>query len=264
MKLFLFYFRYMVNPYFLRSLYCLSRHAIQSSYRGSFLGMAWSMIQPAAMIFVLASVFSIILKVNIKNYALYLISGLLVWNWMLESLTAASTSITHRSHIFKQCPASKLMLVSSDIISRLYFFFISFIVMYFIVSVFFVGYFNPTVVLLPFAMIPLVIFGFSFSIFVAYYAAYVKDIGYFVTVGFNILYWSVPIIYPIEAIPEQYRVYFLWNPLTLLIRPCQDVVYFGVVPSVYAIFKAFIIAFVAMTFCFIACNKIRKKIIYYL
>jgi lipopolysaccharide transport system permease protein len=53
--------------------------------------------------------------------------------------------------------------------------------------------------------------------------AYFRDMEYIVGVAISMLFWMTPIIYPLEMVPEAYRIYLVFNPLTYLVTAWRDI-----------------------------------------
>ncbi|MEM6796351.1 MAG: ABC transporter permease, partial [Acidobacteriota bacterium] len=62
-------------------------------YRRSILGLSWSLLQPLLMMGVLMAVFSSIFRFGIFNYPIYVLSGLLFWNFFSQSIVASMNSL---------------------------------------------------------------------------------------------------------------------------------------------------------------------------
>src|SRR5215475_13403986 len=63
----------------------LVRMDLRTRYRGSALGLGWSLLQPIAMTAILCSVFSTIFKADVRVYAPFLMSGLTFWNFVVTT-----------------------------------------------------------------------------------------------------------------------------------------------------------------------------------
>lgn len=70
----------------------LARHDIKERYRRSLLGIAWSLIKPGAMTFILTMIFSNVFAISVQEYAPYLFLGLVTWQFFAESILQGCTS----------------------------------------------------------------------------------------------------------------------------------------------------------------------------
>src|SRR5262245_1520850 len=71
-------------------------------YRGSFFGMAWTLLNPLAELMVLVFIFNRVLPLNIANYAPFLFTGLLVYNWFQSSLFYATVAIVSNRELIRR------------------------------------------------------------------------------------------------------------------------------------------------------------------
>ena len=75
---------------------------LKTKYRGSFFGIFWSLLNPLLLMLVYTLVFSVIVRVNIHPYAIFLLSGLVPWNAFAQSLQAATTSVLDNAAIVRK------------------------------------------------------------------------------------------------------------------------------------------------------------------
>lgn len=251
------------SKYWLAVLY-LAKVSLKNTHRGSFLGAAWSLLQPAIQITVLSIVFTKFFRFNLKHFSLYLFSGLVVWSFISGSLSRSTSSLISRAQILNRTQISKTIFPIADVLATFYMTSIALVVMQITLAVFFVGYVNITVVWVPICFIPVLIFVISLSICLAYLSPYFRDLQYLVGVVFDLLYWSIPIVYPPSVIPSSMRPFFDYNPLWALIRPFQDVIYFGNIPNGKVYSMAMGVALMSALVSYIVYIKTRKHVIYYL
>jgi lipopolysaccharide transport system permease protein len=76
---------------------------LRSKWRRSFLGVSWSVVQPLGMTTLLAIVFGRIFHQNIVDYASYILSGMIIWDFFAATLTGGSLSFVQADAYIKQC-----------------------------------------------------------------------------------------------------------------------------------------------------------------
>lgn len=81
----------------------LARADLRSKWRRSYLGVAWTLIQPLGMTILLAAVFGRIFKTPIGAYAPYILSGIVVWDFVSATTTAGSLAFVQADAYIKQC-----------------------------------------------------------------------------------------------------------------------------------------------------------------
>lgn len=83
---------------------------IKKKYRRSILGMLWSMLNPLLMMLITAMVFSELFRFEIKNFALYLLTGQIMFTFYSEATTFAMGSIIENSNLIKKSIRSKVFI----------------------------------------------------------------------------------------------------------------------------------------------------------
>lgn len=214
-------------------IHSLIQRDIAGRYRGSVMGMLWSFFNPVLMLAVYTLVFSVIFKArwpggteSKTEFALVLFSGLMVFNLFAECLTKAPTLILGNVNYVKKVifPLEILPIVSLG--AALCHFVISFIVWVTFYLVFF-GVPNPTVLLLPVIIVPLMLITMGISWVFASLGVFMKDVGQFIGVITTLLLFLSPIFYPLAALPEEYHPLMQMNPLTNIVEQTRDVMIWG-------------------------------------
>lgn len=248
---------------YIRSVLFLAQLSLKRMYYGSYLGVLWSIIQPAIFITIMSVVMGAIMKFPMEDYALLLMAGLVPWTLFTGSLTQASTSLIVNHGVFKSTRLPKTMFITADILLQVYVFLISFLVMY-LVMVLILTEHRPTVLLLPIAALPVIISSFGLGMFFAYVAPYIRDIQHLLGVLFQALFWLTPIVYPIGMLPEKFQQLQQYNPFHILLRPVQKITYYGEIPSVLDMGTAFGLAFATVCLSIYCVKRLRRNVIYYL
>jgi lipopolysaccharide transport system permease protein len=256
-------FRKLSNKYYILSAFYLAKVMLGKQYRDSFLGWAWSLLQPTVQIIVYALVFSIIMRFPQKDYAFYLVSGILPWNFMSISIITSCNSLIGRAGTLKQTLISRTIFPVADVLKNFYTFLFAFVAMYGFSLIFFTD-FKWQVLLLPVAFLPIFITVISISVVVSFITPYVRDIGEFINMFFLSSFFLTPIIYPISIMPEKYHYLFNFNPMYILIKPVQEVVYYGIVPNLKWLAVSFALSFVIAFMSYILQKALRKNVVYYL
>lgn len=211
----------------------LIKRDIAGRYRGSVMGLLWSFFNPVLMLAVYTIVFSVVFKArwpggteSKTEFALVLFSGLMVFNLFAECINKAPTLILDNINYVKKVifPLEILPVVSLG--SALLQFGISFIVWVTFYLVFF-GAPNPTVLLLPVVMVPLMLMTVGICWLFASLGVFMRDVGQFLGVTTTLLLFLSPIFYPLAALPEAYRPLMQMNPLTNIVEQTRAVMIWG-------------------------------------
>ncbi|WP_152395475.1 ABC transporter permease [Paenibacillus guangzhouensis] len=202
----------------------MSKKDIKSRYLGSFLGVVWAFIQPTVQILIFWFVFQVGFKsapVDNFPFILWLISAMIPWFFISDSIIGATNSIIDNSYLVKKIVFRVSILPIVRIYSALFIhlFFICFMIIMFAVY----GYL-PTVYYLQifyylFASILLVL---GISWITSSLVIFLKDIGQFVGVLVQFGFWLTPIFYSINTVPEKYHFLLKLNPAFYIVEGYRE------------------------------------------
>jgi lipopolysaccharide transport system permease protein len=216
-----------------------TRREVQSRYRGSYLGIVWSFVTPLLMLAVYTFVFSVIFKARWGNqlsdesqagFALTLFTGLIAFGVFSETITRAPALIVGNPNYVKKVvfPLEILpvTVLGSAIINSL------FSLAILLLAVLLVwGRLPWTLALLPLMYLPLFLLSLGLAWFLASLGVFIRDIGQFIVVATQILFFLTPIFYPISAIPERLQFILYLNPLTFIVNHFRRAILWGQLPD---------------------------------
>lgn len=210
-------------------------------YRGSFLGLLWTFVNPILMLAIYTFVFGVVFKIRLDPqntdiyddkfaFALLLFTGLILFNLFSECLSRSPGLILANVNYVKKVifPLEILPLVSLG--SALFHAGISFLVL----VTFMLVIDHPihwTLICLPIIVLPLLLLIMGLSWMLASIGVYVRDIGQFIGLILTMLLFLSPIFYPASALPESVRDYLFLNPLSFVIEQARAVTLYGQLPD---------------------------------
>lgn len=203
---------------------------LKVKYRRSFLGYLWSLLNPLLMMMVMTIAFSYILRFDIENYALYLITGQIIFNFFNESTSMAMTSVCENASLIKKVYIPKYIFPISRVMS-------GFVNMLFslgavlIVMIFTGAPFHLTLILIPIPLFFLLVFCCGVGCMLAALTVYFRDVIHLYSVLTLALSYLTPIFYPISAIPDEISRWFYLNPLVHYLGYFRALVLDGTVPA---------------------------------
>ncbi|MBK7960852.1 MAG: ABC transporter permease [Bdellovibrionales bacterium] len=244
----------------------MTRREVIGRYKGSMLGLAWSLFNPIFMLFVYTFVFSVVFKSrwhgaeqgeSKTDFALVLFVGLIVLNFVNEVLNRAPGLIISNVNFVKKVvfPIEILSIVS--ICAALFHALVSLSVLLAAVLIF-NGSLNWTVVFIPFVLIPLIILSVGFSWLLASVGVFLRDVGQSIGLLTTVLMFLSPVFYPISAVPEDLRLFILANPSTFIIEQAREVLIWGRPPNWIGLGLYFMIATIVSWAGFVWFQKTRK------
>lgn len=197
----------------------LLRNDIKNRYTGSMLGIIWSVVHPLSSLLVYYFIFSVILKMKIGtayegvSFTFWLLAGILPWFLFSEVLSRATGCIIDNASIIKKIVFPSQILPTVSFFSGLVNHFITIIL--FIIGVFIFNHeaVNMNLWLLLVYLVPLFLLTTGLSMITASLNVFLRDIGQLIGIVLNIWFYMTPIIYPISAVPVNFKPYIIWNPV---------------------------------------------------
>ena len=190
------------------------------------------------MLAVYTFVFSIVFKAKWGGneeesktaFALVLFSGLIMHGLLAEVLNRAPSLILGNANYVKKVIFPLEILPAIAIGGALFHSAVSLVVL---LAVFLAlnGYLHWTVVLTPLVMFPLVLLTLGLAWMLASFGVFVRDIGQTIGIITTVMLFLSPIFFPISAIPEEYQIYIMLNPLTFIIEQAREVLLWGHLPN---------------------------------
>jgi lipopolysaccharide transport system permease protein len=215
----------------------LTRREVLSRYRGSILGLAWSFFNPLLMLVVYTFVFSVVFKArwgsgdeSKADFAIVLFAGLIIHGLFAECVNRAPGLILANVNYVKKVvfPLEILPWVAAG--SALFHSAVSIAVLL-AAQLIFQHTLAWTVVFLPIVLAPLLLSTMGLAWFLASIGVYVRDIGQAIGIFTMVLLFLSPVFYPVDALPENYRILLLLNPLTPVIGDARRVLIWGQAPD---------------------------------
>ncbi|AQR97839.1 ABC transporter permease [Clostridium saccharoperbutylacetonicum] len=208
----------------------LVRRDFKVKYRGSILGVLWSVLNPLLNMIVLSIVFSQVFR-QVDNYKMYLLSGLTVFNFYSEATNNAINSIVGNFSLITKVYFPKFILPLSKVISTAINLGIS-VVVFFILGSFMGIKIWWGIVLIPFMLIFLLLFSAGISFIVSALQVFFRDTQHLYGIFLTIWMYSTPILYPIDIVPTEILPIFKANPLYIFIDFLRQITLNGVVPNI--------------------------------
>ncbi len=213
-------------------------------YRNSVLGILWSIIEPLLLLGVLFVVFSTIFKFEIENFPIYLLLGLITWNFFKNGTSIALGSLTNRSAFISQIYFPRAIPGLSAGITAA----IMLMTELVILAVFMVVLnFTPSLTILY--LIPIFLLEFILILGIALplsvLNAKFKDTEFIWGVVLQAGFFLTPIFYQFDMLPETVKNILQFSPMVQIVTMAHHVTLYGELPSVnsilYAIFSISII-----------------------
>lgn len=242
----------------------LVHREIVGRYKGSMLGIFWSLATPIFMLAVYTFVFSVVFKARWSGgseskteFALVLFAGLLIFNLFAECITRAPGLVLGNINYVKKVVFPLEILPWVTLGSALFHFTVS-LGVWLIAYVLLVGAPHITVLFLPLVIAPFALFVMGLSWVLASLGVYLRDVGQLIGIVVQVLMFMTPIFYPASALPENFQMFIHLNPLTPAIEMMRSVMYWGQTPSLPAWLAGSAVALLISVLGFAWFQKTRK------
>lgn len=212
-------------------IYSLVRRELRGRYKGSVLGFLWTYINPLCQVVVYSAVFSVIFRVNIEKFYLYLVIGMMPWTFFSSSVQGGSTCIRAQADMVKKIYFPREVIPISYVTSTFVNMLLSFIIVFLAVIVSGFG-FNPvTLPYLPLIMLIEYFFALGIALIVSSITVYFRDLEQIIGVLMMAWIYVTPIMYNMDYIPEQFKKLIVLNPMTPIVEVYHQILYYRMVPT---------------------------------
>ena len=198
------------------------RRDFRARYAGSLLGLLWSFVQPLWQLLLFTFVFSTVLRISplgarTGSFAVFLFCGLLPWMAVQEGILRGTTAVTDNAQLVTKVRLPAAVLVLTVVGSALLHEAVAAAV--FAVVLLVTGELSPATLSLLGVALPLQLaLTAGVALPLAALNAYFRDTVQLVGMALTGWFYLTPIVYPLPLVPERYREWLLWNPLTPLVE----------------------------------------------
>lgn len=215
-------------------LYVLIRRNLKKRYRGSFLGIYWSLLNPVIMTILYTAVFGTAFSVHyddsILNYVLAVFTGLVIFNFFSSSTAQALASVVANGSIVNKIRLPLFIFPLSFIGANIFQFLMGALPLLLVVTLILSGnIINVFAILFPLLALALVCTGVGFLTGALY--VFFRDLPYFYELLTFLIWISLPIFYPPEIVPEEIRPVLVINPLFPIIESIRQISLSGDLPD---------------------------------
>ncbi len=203
---------------------------LKGRYRGSALGLLWTLLNPLLHMAIYALVFSIYIRMEMERYPAFLLCGLLPWIWLSSSLLMGATSIVEGGSLLKKVFFPPQVLPAVTVTAT----FVNFLLgvpLLFVLLYLFGVHLGWTLLALPLIMIAQFALTLGLTLIVSAASVRYRDIPQIL--GHLLTFWFFlsPIVYPVAHVPERFRSIVSLNPLTPFVVAYQDTLLYNKLSS---------------------------------
>ena len=208
----------------------LVKRDFKKKYKGTILGMGWSMLMPLLTLLVMKIVFENFFGRDIAHYTTYLFCGNLLFAWYSESTNAGMRSLRSNASIFAKVNVPKYLFLLSGSVQTLINFLLTLIVFFVFCSLDHIS-FSWQFVFLVYPIVTFFLFNIGCGLILSAFYVFFRDIDYIWRVVLQLIMYSSAIFYSIEHLSPKLQSVFAFNPVYRHIAYFREVVINGVIPS---------------------------------
>jgi lipopolysaccharide transport system permease protein len=195
-------------------LYLLTWRDVKVRYKQTALGVAWVVLQPILLMFVFTVCFGRLVENPPDGipYSIFTYSALLPWQLFSRSLNEGSMSLLANERVITKTYFPRILLPASAVLSSLIDFAIAFL--FLLGLILFYGV-QPgfTIFALPLFVLVVVMTAFGVGLWLAALNVVYRDVRYVLPFLTQIWMFATPIIYPVSAVPDRWRLLYSANPM---------------------------------------------------
>lgn len=231
---------------------------IRGKYKGSFLGILWSFINPLLMTLVYALVFSVIMRSTQDNFVTFLIVAILPWNYFSVTISSGTSSILMNAGIIKKIYFPREILPVSINTSGLINFLISCLIILIFLIVTGIG-FSWYLIFFPLILITQYVFQLGIILITSAIEIYVRDFEYIIQFILNLMFYATPILYESNAFDGKFFGHILkLNPMATIINSYRDIFFYQSMPRIKSLLIVFLLSCVLLYIGLLIFKKLEK------
>lgn len=200
------------------------RRDVVSVYKQTILGPIWFFVQPIFTTIVFVVVFGNIAAISTDGLPmpLFYMSGIVLWNYFSECFNKTANTFRDNAGIFGKVYFPRLVMPLSVVISAM----LKLLIQLGLLACFWLWYqwhdpsfkTNGAIILLPILVVLMALLGLGTGLIITSLTTKYRDLTFLIAFGVQLLMYATPVIYPISSVPERYRVWVQYNPLSAIIE----------------------------------------------
>ena len=201
------------------------------------LGNIWWILDPLLQLFVYVIFVSIIFKVSMDAYPLFVFAAILPWKWFSSSVNDAITSVVSRERIIKQVKFPKIVLPFASTVSGIVNFAFGLIPLLGMLLLFYPTHATWALLLIPLVAVVQFVFTLSVAIVMGALNVFYRDVGNLAKHVLRLWFYLSPALYTADRVAELTKNHkvigslYMLNPWTILFEAYHNVIYYGTAPN---------------------------------
>lgn len=235
----------------------------KTKYKRSVLGILWSFLNPLLTMLVQYIVFSTIFKSDIENYPVYLLSGVILFNFFTEAIGMSLMSIVGNATLITKVYVPKYIYPMTRVLSSAVNLIIAMVPLGAVILITRVNI-TKAMLLIPFVLICLITFCIGLGFLMSAAMVYFRDTQFLWGVVSMLWMYATPLFYPETIIPSQFMTIYKMNPMYHFIRFFRTIILYGVSPEPIAYVQCLVFALGMLAIGSFVFKKAQDKFVLYI
>ena len=231
---------------------------LRVKYQSSVLGFAWSLLNPLLMMLVLYMVFNNVFRSSQEHFALYLLIGIVSWRFMANGTSSSMAAIVGKPSLVTKIYIPRQVLVLSTVLSAFISSILEFLVLIPLLLLLGTGI-SGAILLFPLIHVVYFFLVYGIGLVLASLYVYFRDLTQIWEVLIQIGFFLSPIVYPLSTVPKGYLIYYMLNPITVLIQMYRDILLYHQIPSAWSFAFTLAIAGLVMLIGSIVFKRLERR-----
>ncbi len=241
-------------------IFSLVRKDLRTRYKGSVLGFLWTFVNPLLQLIVYSVVFSVIMRVQMDKYYMYMFVGLLPWIFFCNCIQGGTTSVLAGQDLIKKIYFPRLVLPIATVSAAFMNMLFSMVVMF---AALFVSGKGITVhiIYLPLLLLLLYFLGLGLAFIFSACNVYLRDLEHILGIITMSMFYVTPILYPVSMVPERFLKLLYLNPMTPMVIGFQDILYYQRGPHLDTLVMVVFYALVTLVAGYFIFQKLQRNFV---
>ena len=195
-------------------------------YRGSILGFFWVLLKPFFMFLILFIVFSAVSgqvgDLSPRQYAVYLLSGLIIYSFFSEGITWGLNSIMERADLIVKINFKREIVVISALTMALINFGINLLIIGIVALVLNVHFSLLGISYIFLICLTMFLGMYGIGFFTSIWMVHLRDLSHIMELVLQLMFYASAVFFPVAMIPEKYRYIVEYNPVAIYIQSVRE------------------------------------------
>lgn len=219
-------------------LFVLLQKELKVRYNNKLLGYVWSIANPLASALVYFIAFKILMRINIEEYPLILISGVFPWQWLSNAIGAAPNVFVGNASIIKKVNFPRNIVPLCMVSNHMIHFLMSVPVIVLFLFIFHRAPSHAWLYGIPLLLVVHFFMAYGIALALASINLFFRDLERLTGIVMNFAFYLTPILYPIDSIPSSVRHLIVFNPFAPLIIAWRELFLYGRLDLPYLLISA--------------------------